>query len=329
MLFRKYPVSRSPRSEKLLHLNVQNVTLAKVMETLSPKEAARVLGSSESSLKRWCDQGLITTIKTTGGHRRLTLDALIRFAQESGRPLAHPELAGTPAHTGKGERTLLAVREDLYRALLDGNEAASRQLLLDAYMAGVPLPRILDEVVAVSFHRIGESYDCGDLEVFYERRAVETCMRVLHEFRRLMDAPPEGAPLAVGGTPACDPYSLPTSMIELVLRQQGWNATSLGARLPFETLVSAISDLKPRLFWLSVSHIDDESRFVRDYTLFYAAVQEKCPVVVGGRALSESIRRQMQYAAYCDNLQHLEAFARSILPAAKKRRGKQKTTRGS
>jgi len=297
------------------------------METLSPKEAARVLGSSESSLKRWCDQGLISAVKTSGGHRRLTLDSLIRFAQQSGRPLAHPELAGTPAHTGTGERTLLAVRDDLYQALLAGNEAACRHLLLDAYKAGVPLARILDEVVAVSFHRIGESYDCGDLEVFYERRAVETCMRVLHEFRRFVDAPPEGAPLAVGGTPACDPYSLPTSMIELVLRQQGWNATSLGARLPFETLVSAVHDLKPRLFWLSVSHIDDEPRFVREYATFYAAVREKCPVAVGGRALTEPLRRQMQYAAFCDNLQHLEAFARSVLPAAKKRGGKPKSTR--
>lgn len=298
------------------------------METLSPKEAARVLGSSESSLKRWCDQGLIPAIKTSGGHRRLTLDALIRFAQQSGRPLAHPELAGTPAHTGAGERTLLSIREDLYQALLQGNEAGCRHLLMDAYIAGVPLPRILDEVVAVSFHRIGESYDCGDLEVFYERRAVETCMKVLHDIRRLIDAPPEGGPLAVGGTPACDPYSLPTTMIELVLRRQGWQAASLGARLPFETLVSAIDDLKPRLFWLSVSHLDNEEQFARDYARFYAAVREKCPVVVGGRALSESLRRKLQYSAFCDNLQHLEAFARSILPVAKKSRGKNKVSRG-
>jgi MerR family transcriptional regulator, light-induced transcriptional regulator len=298
------------------------------METLSPKEAARVLGSSESSLKRWCDRGLIPVVRTSGGHRRLTLDALIRFAQQSGRPLAHPELAGTSAHTGAGERTLHSIREDLYAALLQGNEAACRQLLMDAYVAGVPLPRVLDEVVAVSFHRIGESYDCGDLEVFYERRAVETCLKVLHEFRQLVDAPPEDAPMAVGGTPACDPYSLPTTMIELVLRQQGWRATSLGARLPFETLVSAVNDLKPRLFWLSVSHIDDEPRFVREYNEFYAAVRENCPVVVGGRALTEPLRQQMQYAAFCDNLRHLEAFARSMFPAARKRRSKEKAARG-
>ena len=35
--------------------------------------------------------------------------------------------------------------------------------------------------------------------------------------------------------------------------------------------------------------------------------------VVGGRALTEPIRQQMKYAAYCDNLQHLEAFAQTLL----------------
>src|SRR4029078_11975234 len=91
---------QSPVTKCWVQLNVQNVTLTPIMETLSPKEAARVLGSSESSLKRWCHQGPISAVKTSGGHRRLTLDSLIRFAQQSGRPLAHPELAGTPAHTG-------------------------------------------------------------------------------------------------------------------------------------------------------------------------------------------------------------------------------------
>ena len=33
--------------------------------------------------------------------------------------------------------------------------------------------------------------------------------------------------------------------------------------------------------------------------------------VVGGRALTESIRQQMKFAAYCDNMQHLESFAQS------------------
>jgi hypothetical protein len=41
--------------------------------------------------------------------------------------------------------------------------------------------------------------------------------------------------------------------------------------------------------------------------------------VVGGRALTPHLREQMKYAAYCDNMQHLETFAHSLRNAGKPR----------
>ena len=70
--------------------------------------------------------------------------------------------------------------------------------------------------------------------------------------------------------------------------------------------------MKPQLFWLSVSHIDDEQRFLTGYRQFYEVAQVTAAVVVGGRALAEPIRREMQYTAYCDNLQHLDALVRTL-----------------
>jgi excisionase family DNA binding protein len=37
---------------------------------LTSEEAARVLGVSEASVKRWAERGLLPTEKTAGGHRR-------------------------------------------------------------------------------------------------------------------------------------------------------------------------------------------------------------------------------------------------------------------
>ena len=36
-------------------------------ELVSPKQVAHAMGVSESSLKRWCDQGLIPTVRTAAG----------------------------------------------------------------------------------------------------------------------------------------------------------------------------------------------------------------------------------------------------------------------
>jgi excisionase family DNA binding protein len=285
-------------------------------KTLSPKQVARALGVSESSLKRWCDQGLLASTKTNGGHRRLALDVVLRYLQESGRQLAHPELLGLPARTGTGLRTLSAAQNDLFNALLAGDEASSRQIVFDAHLATVPLSRIFDEIVAPTFRRIGEAWECGKADVYQERRAIETFSRVLHDLRQSLGTPATGAPLAIGGAPPPDSYSLATAMVELVLRQNGWVAQSLGSRLPFETLVAAIQQMQPRLLWLSVSHLEDEARFLKEYADFYQQVQTQVLVVVGGRALHEQLRRQMQFTAYCDNLQHLAGFATAALTIA-------------
>jgi methanogenic corrinoid protein MtbC1 len=105
---------------------------------------------------------------------------------------------------------------------------------------------------------------------------------------------------------------LPTAMVELALRPQGWRAYSLGSRLPFATLATAIKDANPQIIWLSVSHIDDEQQFLAEYRAFHEQVCAEVAVVVGGRALSESLRSQMGYAAFCDKLQHLEVFAETL-----------------
>lgn len=280
---------------------------------MSPKQVARALGVSESSLKRWCDQGVLASTKTSGGHRRLALDVVLRFVQKSGRQLAHPELLGLPARTGTGTRTLSAAQDDLLQALLAGDEASCRQIVFDTHLAKIPLSRIFDEIVAPAFRRIGEAWACGQAYVYQERRAVETFARVLHALRQSLGAPAVGTPLAIGGAPPPDSYSLATGMVELVLRENGWAAQSLGSGLPFDTLVAAVQQMQPRLLWLSVSHLADEARFLREYTDFYEQVRTQVLVVVGGRALHESLRRQMQFAAYCDTLQHLAGFASAAL----------------
>jgi hypothetical protein len=138
------------------------------------------------------------------------------------------------------------------------------------------------------------------------------CLRLLAELRSVIPQGEADAPLAIGGTPECDPYLIPTTMAEIVLRQQGWRSQSLGARLPFATLAAAIRDLQPHIFWLSVSHIDDEERFVSDYRAFFDEVRSAVAVIVGGQALKEPLRGQMEFNAFGDNMQRLEAFAHAL-----------------
>jgi methanogenic corrinoid protein MtbC1 len=166
--------------------------------------------------------------------------------------------------------------------------------------------------VAEAFHDIGDLWDCGDVEVYQERRGCEICLRCLHDLRRALPDPPPDAPLAMGGTPEGDPYVLPTTMVDLVLRERGWQTTSLGNSVPLESMAVALRRMRPNLFWLSVSSIADESAFLASYDRLVVSIPKEVAIVVGGRALHETLRRQMTFAAYCDDFRHMETFADTL-----------------
>jgi methanogenic corrinoid protein MtbC1 len=128
----------------------------------------------------------------------------------------------------------------------------------------------------------------------------------------------ESAPLAIGGTFSGDAYRLPTLLVDLALREAGWRAESFGTGLPAETLCAAIETLRPKLFWLSVSHIESVTAFLEQYRLLNDRAQQlNVLIAVGGRALDAEIRREMQYHAFCDNLRHLVNFVAGLSPAKK------------
>ncbi len=178
---------------------------------------------------------------------------------------------------------------------------------------------ICDDVFAAAFRQIGSRWACGEAEVYQERRGCEITLRVLHELRSLLPPPHAGSPLAIGGAASGDQYSLGTTMAEIVLRDASWNAVSLGDNLPFDTMAAAIRHYRPKLFWLSCSHIAHESEFLAGYRELYDDLGMDVAFVVGGYALTEEVRQQMKYSAYCDNMQHFEGFAQMLRGAMEKK----------
>ncbi len=281
-------------------------------DLVTPKQVARALEVSESSIKRWCDKGLIPTRYTAGGHRRIPLAELLEYLRVNKHPMIRPDALGLPPTSGRTTRVMHRSAAQFTEALLTGDEAKCREIAFDLYLAEHSLSSICDELFAKSFTEIGDRWQCGDAEVYQERRGCEISLRVLHELRSIIPAAPPNAPLALGGTPEGDQYNLGTTMAEIVLRDVKWRAVSLGDNLPFATLSAAIQEHQPKLFWLSCSYIEDESTFLREYGQLYDDYGMAVAFVVGGRALTDVLRQQMKYAAYCDNMQHLEAFAQTL-----------------
>ena len=284
------------------------------MSLFTPKQVAQAIGVSESSLKRWCDRGLIATVKTPGGHRKMTAAGVAAFLRERQQPLVRPELLGLPSNAGKTRRVLDRAAEQFHQALAAGDEEVCRQVLVDLFLSEHRLARVFDTVVAPAYQWLGQRWQCRELEVFEERKAVQIGIRILGEIHRLQAEPEVDAPLALGGTWEGDFYQLPTNLAELTLRESGWRATNLGSSLPFPTLEAAMMEHRPRLFWLSVSFVADEDLFVEACSGFLEKA-EKLGVVVamGGRELTERLRQRLRSPSWCNGFQDLEALAARLL----------------
>lgn len=285
-------------------------------EQLSTRQAAAALKVSESSIKRWCDRGIIPTVRTVGGHRRIPLAGFLQFLEKSNRqvhiPLPAQRTELSAETNGGAPETQEAIRVRFRDALIAGDQDRCRQVLTNWYARTESFSCLADEFIAATFHQLGEKWDCGEIEVFQERRACEICLQVLNEFRRLIPEAPANAPVAIGGTPEGDNYSLPTQLTELVLRECHWRATNLGVNLPLKSLAAAVEEYKPQMVWLSVSHLVDRDAFVADYQAWAAELPPGVRVVVGGRALTDDLRPNLKYTGHCDNMQQLAEFSRAV-----------------
>lgn len=293
-------------------------------EQLTTRQVAEALKVSESSVKRWCDSGVIPTVRTVGGHRRIPVEGFKEFLASSHRQVVTPFAAtrvGETGGIGKGDTepwtedsasSTDELKHRFHLALAGGDEADCCQILTSLYARTNRFCDLADEFIAATLRAFGTEWNCGALKIYQERRGCEICARLLHELRRLIPEPPANGPLAIGGSPAGDRYTLATQLCELVLRESGWRAVNLGTNLPLETMALAAAEYRPRMLWLSVSHLEDVEAFIADYQTLCRSLAEGTLIVLGGRALTDELRPRLKYTGHCDNMRQLAEFATAL-----------------
>ena len=161
------------------------------------------------------------------------------------------------------------------------------------------------------------------MDIYQERRAGEICESILIELRSFLPIPNEKSPYAIGATPEGDDYRIANRMAELILRELGWNAISLGTSLPFSTIEKAVIRYEPKLIWLSISSISNKKKFFvayqqmreragDNYFLKSAFLSVVIAIILGGNALTERVRKEIPCTAYCEHMQDMESYVANI-----------------
>jgi excisionase family DNA binding protein len=293
-------------------------------EYLSTAQVAAALGVSVTTVKRWVDEGILPAHKTAGGHRKLLVADVLGLVKDGKFPRADLSLLNV-AGLAVGRPDPSALAAEFFAALKSGDAEKLRALLHGAYRSGVSVESLADAVVASAQLRIGHEWETGRADILHEHRGSEMVAAALYELKGVIEANAKrNRPIAVGGAPEGDPYVLASLLAEMVLADSGWRAVNLGPRTPMSAFRRALTELRPRLVWLSVSHLEDPDRFLAEYREFFREAERAgASVAVGGRALTAGIRAGMPYTTFGDGLTHLASFARSLHPRpGRPRRGR-------
>jgi excisionase family DNA binding protein len=295
-------------------------------DVLTPKDLASAIGVSESSLRRWVDAGQLRTARTVGGHRRIPLAEAVRFIRDSRATVVRPELLGIPAPPPPpaDAEDAPAPADPLYDALLAGDDARARGVLLSLYLTGASIPSLLDGPLAESLRRIGALYQHSPKGILLEHRATDIAIQILSHLRQLLpttqpSAPStqhSGTPLAMGGSPPGDVYLLPAQMAATTLLDAGYHVLNYGPDTPLDTLAAAAEDACPRLVYLSftsapaVDALPPDAINALAMRLWRAGAQ----LLLGGQQLPRLTLRPHPNVHPLRSMTALAAFARGLLP---------------
>lgn len=289
------------------------------MKYLSPKQLGKAIGVSESSLKRWIDDGLIDVIRTTGGHRRVELAEAIRFVRQRGYTVKDPSVLGLTAaddRTGRADHSQLS--EHFYDLLVNGRDkefiAAVTRLYLDAHT----MSEIIDGPIRQAMQQIGELWHNNPDGIGIEHRATDICIRTLGYMHSLLKPPAPNAPIAIGGAPAGDMHLISSLCVSLVLAEQGWREANLGANTPWDQLSSVAKQEKASLVWVSMTAEPNADYAKKLDQLARDLAEQSCQIIVGGRQLNDAILRlNLDNLHTARSMVELQSFSKGLLAAYK------------
>lgn len=289
------------------------------MKYLSPKQLGQAIGVSESSLKRWIDDGLIDVVRTTGGHRRVTLAEAIRFVRQRGYTVKDPSVLGLNASddvTGRADHVQLA--EHFFELLTKGHDKAFNAAVTRLYLDGHPISEIIDGPIRTAMGQVGELYHNNPDGVAIEHRATDICIRTLGYMHSLIKPAAANAPLAIGGAPAGDMHLISSLCVSLVLAEQGWREANLGANTPWDQFVLAVQQERASLLWVSMTAESSTDYIKKLRELSDALASEPCQIIVGGRQLGDEIQRlDLENLHTAGSMVQLQSFSKGLLVAHK------------
>lgn len=285
-----------------------------LVKYLSPKQLGQAIGVSESSLKRWIDEGMVDVIRTTGGHRRIELAEAIRFVRQRGYIVQDPAVLGlNVTDDQRGRADTVQLGEYFYELLVNGRDKEFTAAMTRLYLDGRLIAELIDGPIRTAMARIDELWHDAPAGIGIEHRATDICIRTIGFMHSLIKPPDKAAPFAVGAAPPKDIRIVPSLCVSLVLAEQGWREANLGANTPWHQLLHLAQQQQASLVWVSMTREPKAEDAKRLTELTQKLQPQSCQVIIGGGQLSKDIARlDLGNLHIARSMAELQSFSKGV-----------------
>ncbi|HEX2280601.1 MAG TPA: cobalamin-dependent protein [Thermomicrobiales bacterium] len=246
---------------------------------------------SHSSLRFLEREGLITSIRTPGGHRLYSPVDVERIRQIKTWQAQRLSLDQIRQRLAEFDRlpSAAALSESFLRQALDGDLAAAYQTIIRADDLGLSLTRLFGEVLQPALTELGRRWEHGELLVAQEKEVSELARDLIADLSlRHAGTPADGLSLVA----ACvegERHELGLRMVCGLFRAEGWAVHYLGADVAPRFLLEAVRLHHPEVILLSAKLALNlpAVKDAVDVLTAGLAPERIPPVVVGGRVAIE------------------------------------------
>lgn len=287
---------------------------------LSPRQFAAAIGVSESSVRRWADDGQIKMTRTAGGHRKITRTEAIRFIRETNSNVVRPDLLqiAEPQHRRQRAEAFASQDEQLFESLVAGDAEVVSGLLTRMYVNGVSAAEICDGPIRSAMRRIGEMWPSDKRAIFIEHRATSICVDTLNRLRSSFPVPSFDNMVAIGGAPEKDPYVLSSLMATTVLSELGFHSVNLGPNTPLSVLTDSALELQAKLVWITFTAPLPKAALETDLQKAIKRLgRRKVQVALGGQATHRYRMPAARHLHAFTSMSEMAGFARALLQSSR------------
>jgi excisionase family DNA binding protein len=212
-------------------------------DDITLQQAADALGVHYMTAYRYVRHGQLEARKVDG-EWRVSSAALDAFRAGARRP-----------RVGRGARSA-PWAERMEARLVAGDAAGAWGVVEAAMAAGASPDRVYTEVISPALVSIGDRWAGGELDIASEHRATAVVQRLIGRLGPHFGRRGRTRGVVVVGAPAGETHSLVVSMLADLLRGEGWEVSDLGADVPAESFVTAVSEVDPVAVIISVTASD-------------------------------------------------------------------------